>query len=178
MACRVLRAGLGLARAGLVLSGLTRPADAALVCAGASPGEPAPLQSDAEASPFYTLLKQKLGAPSACTAKADDDNKSLAFTFPQGGSLVFTANEAIESSSEEVVLPANIVGHSDAVRLLRVVERSSVPPKGCGIAWSKLTQNPAAASQDAVAEGRACNCRAHLKSEHGAVVGLGFSIAC
>ena len=179
MARRFLRGWLLLlGLTGWTLLSLPVPARAGTTCAGASPGEPAPLQSDAEASPIYVLLQSKLGAPSACSSKVTDDNKSVVFNFPQAATLTFSASEAIEASSQEAVLPASAISHADAVRLLRSVEQSSVPPGGCGIVWSKLGVSPVVGSHDAVAEGKACNCRAHLKTDSGAVVGLGFSIAC
>lgn len=177
---RISRAGISAAAILATLVANPPRAQAQLACTGAAAGGTGLQLSDAQGSPLYALLKTRLGVPTACKIVDSDAGRELSVTFPQGGSLTYTANEAIESSAQEALVPSGgkVLTASQAIAQLRLVEKWAAAPKGCGIAWSKLAATAKSGKADASAAGATCNCRAHLKMEKGVVSGLGFSMAC
>lgn len=149
------------------------------MCTDADKSAP-PLLSQATVSPLYRLLLARLGPPNGCRISSNGDNASIVLTFPRNGTLTVSVSEIIETSTQQVVLPPSLpaLTRAAAIKVLREMELSSAPPTGCGIVWSRLNGKPSPTTGDIDTDGTVCNCKAHLRMDKNAVVGLGFSMAC
>jgi hypothetical protein len=145
----------------------------ALSCTGKRAAQ-GPKLAEAQKSPLYLLLKQKLGAPTAC--RYEDGGNKLAVAFPKGGS--YSDNAGLEGGTEEIVTPPQTLTREEAVAVLKqsALATGSYPP--LMVDWAKLMVVAPSGGADLVAEGDACNFKVHVKLENGVVVGLGTSVLC
>jgi len=145
-----------------------------LVCSGR--GAKASYLSTARKSPLYSLLKSKLGEPTAC--ETTDNGSSLLVKFAQGGTLTLNIDPKIEYSMEEATFPASgsTVSRDEAVVALKNVEKAS--GSTLGVDWTQFEGPIPSGSVLKEVEGDTCNFKVHIHMDKGVVIALGNSMAC
>lgn len=165
----------------LFLIAFTACANAAALskCSGAESDDGIQI-GDAQKSPFYAAMQKRMGVALSCRIAEGGAGREITVSFQGGGILVYAANEAIETSRQEVFWPKAEMPPStnEAIELLRTVEMKTVGPNGCGIPWWKDSTRVWAPNADKVFAGTVCSCHAHLNLQNGRVRALGFALAC
>ena len=79
-------------------------------------------------------MRKKLGPPTACAVHDDETKREINVTFPQGGSLVFTADSNPQSVSQEAHFPPTFTGltHAEASAIAYAAGSAASLPKDHG----------------------------------------------
>ena len=110
----------------------------------------------------------------------DADSETLVISFPNGGALTVFLSEVIETELQHLLLgqTPKPLTWPEAIDVLRETETETTGGSGCGIDWSRSLGQSVPTTGEVELDGTVCNCKAHLQTKDGTVIGLGFSTAC
>jgi hypothetical protein len=171
----------------LVSACATRPIhEANLACSDAeSTGSGAPrferteFTQRIEASPFYLLLRKRLGLPTRCAWDTVAGGLRLTYEFRDGGRLEARADPRIGLDERRLSLPG--LSAREAAAVMRHSESAAFGEGGCGIAWASSPSEERAAddgTREVIYRGDVCNCQAQLLYRQARLVQVVFGSAC
>jgi len=127
-------------------------------------------------TPAYSALAL-LSPVRSCRGTSQSGEVALEYSFANQDTLTFTRNSAIEYSQQEARLAAPRDLH--ATELLRLVERASFSPDGCGMDWEEAVSSSESGATETTYYGETCNCQARVRSDgSGKTLGFVFRSAC
>ena len=136
----------------------------------------AELRQVSATGPAYGALA-RLSPLRSCRGTSQAGEVSLEYAFANNDTLTFTRDPAIEYSQQEARLAAP--RDLQATELLRLVERASFSPEGCGIDWEDAVSSSENGATETTYYGETCNCQARVRADGpGKTLGFVFRSAC
>ena len=137
------------------------------------------LRRTVEKGPLYAVSASK-SAVASCVMKSESGERTLAYTFRDGGWMRVEYQPRIEYNDQEVRFASPL--SEDPVPVLIRAEQAAFGAEGCGVNWRQPERRPPdddASAIETIYVGDVCNCQARVRSDKsGRVMGLILRSAC